>query len=358
MYLSRLVVENVRILEGVRLVPACHLNVIQGANGSGKTSLLEAIHILGTGRSFRSRRLDVLVRRGAENLRVFGEVVRENGSRVGVGVERGKRGMRVRVGGRAVESSSGLAQEMGLALVTPESHRLLSGGPKERRRVLDWGLFHVEPGYLEVLQRYGRAVQQRNAALRGWGPKHGLTGWDQEVLSAGEALTRMRESYVAGMGGALKEVMGTLLDLPVSVRLKRGWGSNESLEEALGRAQSRDRAEGRTTVGPHRADLEFRIGGMLAEEALSRGQAKLFVGGVELAQVKAMTGHGGKTPVMLVDDLASELDEENRGRFLGLLARTGGQVFVTMVEEGLVTVADWQSHKLFHVEQGRFHEMV
>ncbi len=266
--------------------------------------------------------------------------------------------MRVRVGGRAVESSSGLAQEMGLALVTPESHRLLTGGPKERRRVLDWGLFHVEQGYLELLQRYGRAIRQRNAALRGWGAKGALSGWDREVVLAGEELSRIRESYVAGLEGVLQEVTGALLDLPVTVCLKRGWGGDESLEEALGRTQIRDRTEGRTTVGPHRADLEFRIGGILPEEALSRGQAKLFVCGVELAQVKRMSDRGGERPVMLVDDLPSELDEENRGRFLKLLAGTGGQVFVTAVEQGQVTEADWQSHRLFHVEQGRLHEVV
>ena len=358
MYLSRLVVENLRILEGVDVFPGSGLNVIRGGNGAGKTSLLEAIHILGTGRSFRGRRLEVLVRRGAGSLRVFGEVRRDNGSRVGIGVERGKGGMRVRVGGKAVASSSGLAQELSLALVTPESHRLLTGGPKERRRILDWGLFHVEQGYLELLQRYTRALRQRNAALRGWGSKRRLFAWDRELILAGEEISRHRERYVAGLESAVREVMAALLGQPVSLSFKRGWGRDESLTEALSRTLARDRGEGRTTVGPHRADLEFRLGGIPAEEALSRGQAKLFVSGVELAQVTSLAQQSGRTPVVLVDDLPSELDEENRGRFLELLARRGAQVFVTLVDEGLLGGAGWHSHRLFHVEQGRVHEVV
>ena len=118
MYLARLKVENLRILEEAELSPDRHLNVVEGANGAGKTSLLEGIHMLGTGRSFRTRRVEALVRRGARSLLVFGEVVRESGLRVGVGVEKGGGGMRVKVGGKAVEASSALAQEMALALVT------------------------------------------------------------------------------------------------------------------------------------------------------------------------------------------------------------------------------------------------
>lgn len=291
-------------------------------------------------------------------MQVFGEVVKESGSLVGIGVERGRGGMRVKVGGRTVDSSSALAQELGLALVTPESHRLLTGGPKERRRVLDWGLFHVERGYLELLQRYSRSVRQRNAALRVGGGRSGLSVWDREVVLTGEELSRRREGYVSDLAVALEEVMASLLEGSVSVSLRRGWARDESLQEALARTQARDREEGRTTVGPHRADLEFRVRGIPALEALSRGQAKLFVSGVEMAQVKSVAERGGRRPVVLVDDLPSELDEENRGRFLKVLAATGGQVFVTVVEEGLLRVAGWQSHTVFHVERGRVHEVV
>ncbi len=358
MYLARLEVENLRVIEITCFAPGSRLNVIAGRNGAGKTSLLESIHILGTGRSFRSRRVDALVRRGAKELSVFGEVVKQGGGRVGIGVARGRDGMRVRVGGQTAESSSTLAQELSLALVTPDSHRLLTGGPKERRRVLDWGLFHVEQGYLQLLQRYGRTLRQRNAELRNGAIQAAISAWDRELAAVGEEVNALRESYVHGFERALQVVMGELLELSVTVSFRQGWPREESLEEVLGRMRMRDRAEGLTTVGPHRADLKFLVEGVPVAEALSRGQAKLFVSGVELARAKGVADAGGEVPVVLVDDLPSELDTPNRHRFMEVLAGLGGQVFVTAVDEKLLATDGWASIAVFHVEQGRVLEVV
>ena len=358
MYLGRLEVENLRVLDSVSVRPDRCLNVIAGLNGAGKTSLLESIHILGTGRSFRSRRLDALVRRGRDDLSVFGEVVKEGAARVGMGVARGKQGMRVRIGGQAVESSSRLAQDLSLALITPDSHRLLTGGPKERRRVLDWGLFHVERGYLGLVQRYARAVRQRNAALRVGASARQLGPWDEELVSVGEMLTARREGYVEVLEAALRAVTGELLERPVSVVFRRGWPRGEALADALGRSMARDREQGITNIGPHRADLEFLVEDVAAADGLSRGQAKLFVSGVELAQVKGVVGLGASVPVVLVDDLPSELDERNRSRFLDCLRNVGGQVFLTAVDPVLLESDAWESKTVFHVEQGRVHEVI
>ncbi|MDJ0891732.1 MAG: DNA replication/repair protein RecF [Gammaproteobacteria bacterium] len=358
MYLARLEVDSLRVLDAASFAPGSGLNVIAGRNGAGKTSLLESIHILGTGRSFRSRRLDALVRRGASELSVFGEVVKQGGGRVAIGVARGRQGMRVRVGGQSAESSSSLAQELSLALVTPDSHRLLSGGPKERRRVLDWGLFHVERGYLQLLQRYGRTLRQRNAEIRKAGSGAAITAWDRELVAVGEQLNSLREGYVQRFEKTLQEVMWELLELPVAVGFRRGWSQGQSLDEALGRMRVRDRAEGLTSVGPHRADLRFLVEGVPVVEALSRGQAKLFVSAVELARAKGVSQAGGEAPVVLVDDLPSELDTANRRRFMDVLAGLGGQVFVTAVEERLLPTEGWERAVVFHVERGRVREVV
>ncbi len=358
MHIRRLEVENLRVFESASLALNSRLNVIAGPNGAGKTTLLEGVYILGTGRSFRSRRLEAVLRRGAESLRVFGEVAGEDGGTVGVGVGKGGDGFRVRIGGERVDASSRLAQELALGLITPESHRLLNGGPGVRRRALDWGLFHVEPGYHGTLGRYTRALRQRNAALRGERSEKASRAWDEELVGAGERVSRWREGYVEFLESRLRGVMGELWDFSVSVGYRRGWPERASFEEALGLAWTRDRKEGWTSVGPHRADLELRVEGERAEERLSRGQAKLFVSAFELAQVKGVAEVGGKAPVVLVDDLASELDLASRGRFLELLARTGSQVLVTAVEEGVVPKDSWDTHAVFHVEQGSVRKMV
>jgi len=201
-------------------------------------------------------------------------------------------------------------------------------------------------------------VRQRNAALRGGVSKAQLSGWDRELVVAGEVLTGKREGYVAEFEGALREVVEDLLGLRISVSFRRGWGAEESLEDALLRSQGRDREEGMTSVGPHRADLRFFVQGIPAVDALSRGQAKLFVSGVELAQVKGVVRMGSRVPVVLVDDLPSELDNSNRARFLAVLRNLGGQVFVTGIDQNLVSPDDWDAYAVFHVEQGRVREVV
>jgi DNA replication and repair protein RecF len=358
MHISRLEVGDLRILRSVAISPCRGLNLIVGSNGTGKTSVLEGVYLLGSGRSFRTRHLSALIRRGVGGFRVFGEVVGDGGRSVALGLARSGEGMEGRVGGRRVARSSDLARELAVALVRPESHRLVGGGPGERRRLLDWGLFHVEPAYHGVLQRYGRGLRQRNAALRSSRRTGSVRAWDGELAETGEQVSVWRAGYVERLGPFLMGQGQRLLGMHVSVRYRRGWSEGMSLGEALERNLPVDRERGATSAGPQRADVLLQVDGLPVEEALSRGQAKLLVGAVVLSQCGLVAEEAGVHPVVLVDDLAAELDERNRHRFLENLAELGNQAFVTSVTGELGVKEVGSEKRTFHVEQGSVQEVV
>ena len=358
MRLAQLEIRNLRILAKLDCTPGEALNVFVGANGSGKTSILEAIHILGSGRSFRTHRLATLIRRGESWLRARGEIRDDEGVATAVGVEKGPEGVRIRVAGETVRSASELARQLPLAVVTPESQRLLTDGADQRRQLMDWVLFHVEPAYLGSLQRYRRALRQRNAALRDGVDAAGLSAWDREVVETGEDLHQQRDRLLAGVLPFYAESLADLLPMAVEITYQAGWDTTLTLEQALAESTTRDRSRGFTGVGPHRADLRLRVEGSPAHQVLSRGEGKLFVVGLVLAQARFLRDRQGRRPLVLIDDLASELDEHSRGQFFLELQRLGAQSFITTVSRDLVEPTAGEELRVFHVERCKPLKMV
>jgi DNA replication and repair protein RecF len=358
MRLDELEVRNLRILSSLDCSPGDRLNVFVGANGSGKTSILEGIHVLGSGRSFRTRRLSELIARDESWLRVRGVIHGEDGASEAVGVERGSEGLRIRLGGDEVRNASELARRLPLVVITPDSQRLLTDGAVLRRQLLDWALFHVEPTYLSVLQRYRRALRQRNAALRDGAGPPALAPWDQETGEAGDALHGLRERFLEGILPLYAKTLQNLISMGVEIRYQAGWDTATGLSEALRAHSAVDRARGFTGVGAHRADLRFTTDGAPVHQVFSRGEGKLFVVGLVLAQARFLQDLQGRRPVVLVDDLASELDADSRGRFFAELQLLGAQIFVTTVSRELVETADWEGLRVFHVERGQPLKMV
>lgn len=355
MRLTRLDIARLRRFEAASLAPGPGLNLLVGDNGAGKTSVLEAIHLMGYGRSFRGRVRDGLVRQGADALEVFVEW-REGGERVRrAGLRHGGQDWQGRLDGEPVAQLGDLCAALAVVTFEPGSHVLLTGGSEPRRRSLDWGLFHVEPDFLRLWRRYARALKQRNALLKAGSGDRQLDAWDQELAEAGEPLTRHRREYLERLAPRLRADSAELLPAGGQVNLEflPGWRQDElSLADALLLARERDRTNGHTSVGPHRADWRIVHAGIPGREALSRGQAKLTALSLLLAQAGLHAALRQDWPVVLLDDLASELDRHHQQRVLARVLGSGAQVFITGTEVPPALAALDPPVRLFHVEQG------
>lgn len=304
--------------------------------------------------------MEGLIRHGAEQFTVFGTVVKDDGAESGipVGMERSVRGVRARIAGRDVKAVAELAELMPLAVVNADSQGLLEEGPQVRRQFLDWGVFHVEPLFLGAWTRYQRALRQRNALLRN-GAAAALAVWDAELVPPAEQIDHFREIHVRHVLDTIDLYLQPLTGLGgLGIEYVRGWTPKESLPDVLKRSVARDRRLQYTQFGPHRADLLFRIGRRDAREFLSRGQQKALAIALRLAQVSAVQRATGKRCVVLVDDLAAELDAHHRESLLRLLKDLDVQAFVTTVEATSISAPWWPARKMFHVEHGRVAEVI
>ena len=358
MHVAAIEIRSLRILESIKIEFSPGINLLVGSNGSGKSSLLEAVHILGSGRSFRSHRLRDVITHGESCLHVVGRTLGHDGGTETIGIEHSPDGLRIRRGGVVVKASSELAALLPTVTVTPDTYRLVTDGADLRRRIIDRLLFHVEPAYLDHYQRYRRALRQRNAAIRGGLDDEALGGWDAELATAGEQLTAQRVRYLERALPAMKDIVARLVGMPIDIRFYRGWDSAISLAQACECSLTTDRLRGYTQAGPHRADLRFTIDGRPLQHSLSRGETKLFVTAVSVAQVRDLASILGYPPVVLIDDLASELDPDSRVRCLAELSATGAQLFLTAVPGHGLDGDDIEPGRLFHVEQGRIIEVV
>lgn len=352
MGLKWLSVEGFRCIEGAELEPASGLNLVTGHNASGKTSLLEAIFMLGRGRSFRTSRREAVVREGLEQARVVGRMA--DGRTIGFEVTRA--GWSARAAGQPLSQLAELAGLLPIQVLDPEIHRLVQEGPGERRRYLDWATFHVKPEFLEVWRRYQRALKQRNAALKSGQPSSALASWEAALAEAGPVLDRLREATVADLAGPVSEAGRRLLGSELQLGYRPGQPAGQDFAEALAAHRDRDRRAGTTQIGPHRADLMLKFDDHKARGWVSRGQQKLVAAALVLGQAERLAPLWGGRGILLVDDPAAELDRDHCAALLELVSALPFQVFLTAMEPS--AVPDIKASRRFHVEQGNVSQMV
>ncbi len=357
MKIVRLTVSGLRRFTSVEVEPGPTLNLITGDNGAGKTSLLEALHLMAYGRSFRGRVRDGLIQTGADAVEVFVEWTEGKERRLRrAGLRHAGQSWVGRLDGENVAQLGELCAALAVVSFEPGSHALITGGGETRRRFVDWGLFHVEPGFLPLWRRYARALKQRNALLKSGRVGQQLDAWDRELAEAGEPITQYRRQYLEHLQTRLLCVAGELVPAlgASSIEFQPGWRSHElSLSDALLLARDRDRSLGYTTLGPHRADWRIDYAAHPNRESLSRGQAKLSALSVLLAQAEDYAQRRGEWPIIALDDLASELDGNHQQRVLGRLLDSGAQLFVTGTAPPAALDPLSVKATLFHVEQGQ-----
>lgn len=352
MHIERLEIRNLRIIEEASLELHPGMNLFTGGNGAGKTTLLEAAYLLGNGRSFRHPEAGPLLREGSHSTLVTGELRDDSGKAVHLGVERRRKDFSARKNGEEIRRRSELLRQLPLLVLLPTSHQIVEKGPELRRQFLDQGLFHVEQHYHQLMLDYSRALKQRNAALR-MQDMELARSFNPLLVAAGERLTGMREQFIVALERELSRLLPILQaqKVDVLIRFLRGWsGEGKGFAEALKESEGADLKQGYTTVGPHRADIRFLVDNRIASKVLSRGQQKLLVYGVNLGYLDIARSKGLEAPVLLLDDIESELDQERVAAVLGYLEKTGLQALIATLSEKRLPIKEM---RLFHVEHGR-----
>lgn len=353
MHITKLKISNLRNLRSVELEPHPALNLLYGPNGAGKTSILESIVVLSRGRSFRTKLAEELIGNTSDTFNVFALLNDHDGKTTRVGLERSSRHWRARKDGEELSRISQLTRALPVVLMEPNSHLLVSGAPEARRKFLDWGVFHVEQPFLKVWRDFSRVLKQRNAALR-FRQTELLESIDVVFSETGIQLGRLRRSHLlevaAKVQTLLEELHSGLRD--VRIEYRNGWSGN-SLNEALANGMEKDLLRGSTGSGPHRADISMTYEETSARAILSRGEQKILAAALLLSQAEIIARRN-HVPVVLLDDLASEFDEEHYASVLSRALKTGGQVWVSGTRE----IVPDHDHRMFHVKHGEVREVV
>jgi DNA replication and repair protein RecF len=347
MSLAEVSISHFRCLKQADLALHPGHNLIWGSNASGKTSLLEAIFLLGRGRSFRTRSSEKLIQHGEPLLRVVGRVSTTPPTVMGVEVSK-KDGTTAKISGAFVQSLAELSRSFAVQVIEPGAHKLIEEGAQRRRRWMDWAVFHVEPGFIDVWSRYARALKQRNSALR-TAPEQ-ATSWNPELVRLGEQIAQLRRDFLARLQPYWQTAVRELTGLDVELYFFQGWAADISLADALSSSRERDVSRGVTQVGAHRADVLVRLDRGLARETLSRGQQKLVAAAMTLSQLHLIRELTGTLPTLLLDDPAAELDRTRLARFVEQVRRLQCQLIVTSLSPEVSLFGE--PDRVFHVEQG------
>ena len=350
--ITHLDIYNFRNLPYISIKPVAGLNIFYGKNASGKTSVLEAIYMLSMGKSFRSNILQEIIQHQKTNFLISAALSTENNTHQ-VGIKKNIKGETVlRIDSKKAKSSAEIAELMPIQLMTPHVFHLLETGPEEKRRFIDWGVFHVEQSFIEHWRIFKRALKQRNAALKYYrSTKEEIALWDKELVHSALALTKMRQQFCGLLFPVIEAVAKELLELDnIKLNFLPGWDNSKEYLELLNEYLKKDRLLGFTQVGPHRADLKITVNNRPGHEVLSRGQQKLLICAMLIAQGILLKNISGKCSIYLIDDIIAELDEINRIKALSLLSTIGMQVFATCVDQSCLNSLGLK-YQLFHVEQ-------
>jgi len=353
MYLERLDIEDFRCIASERIDSFNRINIFYGNNGSGKTSLIEAIYMTAMAKSFRGARPRDLIKAGRERACVAVQY-KDTSGLVRIGLERTGTVLKMQCNGTVVGNISQLARILPIVFLSPDTPMEFFSCPRTRRRLLDFLLFHVEPSYLDCYRKFLRCIKNRNAMLRQGRCAAEVTCWDPKLLESATRIDQLRTGCLSRLEEVAGRMADALLGRSLDIRYLKGWPSvHGSYAQALEVSIGGDQEVGFTRSGPHRADLEVKLDGISAKERCSRGQTKLVVAALYIAQAMLIRDATGRSPLILVDDLISDLDGESRSALLRVMEETELQLFITAIEPSVIPVHGAKV-TTFHVEQGRF----
>lgn len=358
MSLVKLDIYAVRNIQHLTLSPSPTLNFIVGANASGKSAFIEAIYILGRARSFRTPSIKSVIHFAHNQLLVSAQTLQSNGSQLHLGIQLDSKSFCCRINQENTQKRSDLAYALPLQIIHPKSYELLDAGPQLRREFLDWGVFNDNANFLPVWRHFKKALAQRNALLKTRELKQ-LNVWDKELVYYGTIVNQYRDDYLQKFKPLFTAINQQFLELPqLDIKLISGWDTRNDFHAVLEADREKDLRYGFTHSGPHRGDFHLLVEQRLAKDVVSRGQLKLLVMALKLAQVQLLANEHDHKACLLIDDFAAELDVLNRAKLLAYLAQFGGQAFITATEQtDLGDLSQLSNYKMFHVEHGNIKQV-
>jgi len=352
MSLTKLNIYSCRNISKAAIEPSLEINLITGENGSGKSSLLEAIYILGRSRSFRANNLRQTIQFDKEELIITGSCLQKNDALFHLGIQLDNKHCNIRIN-QETKQKSDLAYSFPVILIHPKSYKLLDAGAQIRREFLDWGVFNDDDKYLDYWRRFKKALQQRNALLKTKQTRQ-LDVWNTEFVQYGTIVSKFRKEYLERLEPIFFEICEYFLEFKI-IQLKylSGWDESLNLEQALENSLQKDLKYGFTHSGPHRSDFQLLVGSLIAKDFVSRGQLKLLMLALKLAQVQLINIEEGQAVCILIDDLTAELDMPNKEKLLAFLSKLNCQVFMSTTElSNFGSLESLKNYKVFHVEHG------
>ena len=358
MFLSEFRLNKFRNLGAVSLDLVEELNIVSGDNAAGKSSLLEAIGYLVSGRSFRTSKQALLVNHQEDSFELFGSF--SDSTKLGVSYNRKAKSKRIRLNGDNVQRLSDVAALYPVQILSPESYHLVDSGPSERRKYLDWSLFHVEHRYQGLWNDFHRLLKQRNAFLRGCsriGASKEIDSWNAQYIELSIEEDRFRTALLSELYPCLYEILKSInFEYKDELKLTYYSGYTGSLEGRLSESLERDISTGNTQYDPHKADLRLKVGKYLAKDVLSRGQKKLLINALYLAQTKLLKIKTSKDSLFIVDDFSSELDENNQMSLVNALKEQENvQIILSCLHPDMLKglIKRYNNVKMFHVKHGQ-----
>ncbi|HAN44435.1 MAG TPA: DNA replication/repair protein RecF [Ruminococcaceae bacterium] len=359
MKINSLRIENFRNIENMQLNPCSGVNIIYGDNAQGKTNLIESIWLFTGAKSFRQAKDSELVKFGCEaanlNMKFFAKE-REQTARISLAEKK-----RAFLNDIQLNSVTGLAEEFYAVVFSPVHLSLVKEGPALRRRFLDTAICQLKPKYIKLISDYTRVISQRNSLLKDIYYHAQLIDtldiWDEHIVSLSASIIKMRKSYIAMLKKyaceAYKGISNSkeMLELEYTCSFKE---ENEAelkikIAKELKKSRAEDIKSGVTSLGPHRDDIEIKINGISARQFGSQGQQRSCVLALKLAECEIIHNITGEQPVVLLDDVMSELDSSRRDYLLNNLAER--QVFITCCEQAYF--ANLKDGLSFNINNGR-----
>jgi len=352
MSLQKLDIYFLRNIQKTSIEPSSGINLITGENGSGKSSLLEAIFILGRARSFRATNIKQVIQFEKTELIVSGQSIQNSGHCCHLGIQFNNKGCEIRIN-KEKSHKSDLAYSLPVLLIHPKSYLLIDGGPQLRREFLDWGVFNHEDNFLSCWRKFKKTLQQRNSLLKTKKVSQ-INVWNTELVQYGTIVSKYRKEYLEKLEPIFLEICHYFLDFKeLKLKYVSGWDDSDSFINSLENDLDKDLRYGFTHSGPHRCDINVLINDRLAKNFVSRGQLKLLMLSLKLAQVRLMNTEKNNSVCVLIDDLTAELDIINKAKLLEYLSKLDCQVFMSTTElSNFGDLSKLENYKVFHVEHG------